>query len=56
MRSTILGQGYVKNCLFFQLKTDDFDKIDSDDENDLDDDDDDLKDLVVLDEDEMESE
>ena len=34
----------------------DYDSIDSDDENDLDDDDDDLKDLVVLDEDEMESE
>lgn len=37
-------------------ETDDFDKIDSDDENDLDDDDDDLKDLVVLDEDELEQE
>ena len=37
-------------------ETDDFDKIDSDDENELDDDDDDLKDLVVLDEDELDQE
>ena len=34
----------------------DYDSLGSDDEADLDDDDDDLKDLVVLDEDEMESE
>ena len=34
----------------------DYDKIESDDESDLDDDEDDLKDLVILDEDEMESE
>ena len=38
------------------IEENDYDSIDSDDENDLDDDDDDLKDLVVLDEDEMESE
>ena len=36
-------------------ETDDFDSIDSD-EDDIDDNDDDLKDLVVLDEDEMEAE
>ena len=36
--------------------TDDFDKINPDDENELDDDEDDLKDLVVLDEDELEQE
>ena len=34
----------------------DYDSIPNDDDDDLDDDDDDLKDLVVLDEDEMESE
>ena len=37
-------------------ETDDFDKIDSDDEDELADDDDDLKDLVILDEDEMDQE
>lgn len=37
-------------------ETDDFDKIDSNDEDELDDDDDDLKDLVVLDEDELDQE
>ena len=39
-----------------EVETSDYDSIASDDESDLDDDDDDLKDLVVLDEDEMESE
>lgn len=39
-----------------EIETSDYDSIASDDESDLDDDDDDLKDLVVLDEDEMESE
>ena len=38
-----------------EVVTEDYDSIDSD-EDDLDDDDDDLKDLVILDEDEMESE
>ena len=38
-----------------EVVTDDYDSIDSD-EDDLDDDDDDLKDLVILDEDELESE
>ena len=39
-----------------EVETSDYDSIASDDESDLDDDEDDLKDLVVLDEDEMESE
>ena len=37
-------------------ETDDFDSIDSDDDDDIDSGDDDLKDLVVLDEDEIEAE
>ena len=39
-----------------EIETSDYDSIASDDESDLDDDDDDLKDLVVLDEDEMDIE
>lgn len=39
-----------------EVDENDFDSIDTDNEDELDDDDDDLKDLVVLDEDEMESE